>query len=178
MRTSSSHVAVQCTPSRGETVILLHLPLPVVGVSIVTERDRQQIDSLADSCARRRGIPRSICPRRPAAGMRTCCSSCEDKGARSEVIRAIGQYSEVIRSILCGPVCEWHMGGGNSRLLCTASNVVLDARPYFILYAFFYQLKTPPTAHKYPPACMRKKKVHDRKCGRAGECPGQQVAGG
>ena len=32
----------------GETVILLHLPLPVAGVSIVMERGRQQNDSLAD----------------------------------------------------------------------------------------------------------------------------------
>ena len=31
----------------GETVILLHLPLPAVGVSIVMERRRQQNDSLA-----------------------------------------------------------------------------------------------------------------------------------
>ena len=32
----------------GETVILLHPPLPLVGVSIWTERGRQQRDSLAD----------------------------------------------------------------------------------------------------------------------------------
>ena len=32
----------------GETVILLHPPLPLVGVSIVMERERQQNDSLAD----------------------------------------------------------------------------------------------------------------------------------
>ena len=31
-----------------ETVILLHPPLPLVGVSIVIERERQQNDSLAD----------------------------------------------------------------------------------------------------------------------------------
>ena len=31
-----------------ETVILLHPPLPLVGVSIVMERDRQQNDRLAD----------------------------------------------------------------------------------------------------------------------------------
>ena len=32
----------------GETVILLHPPLPSVGVSIWMERERQQTDSLAD----------------------------------------------------------------------------------------------------------------------------------
>ena len=32
----------------GETVILLHPPLPLVGVSIAMERERQQNDSLAD----------------------------------------------------------------------------------------------------------------------------------
>ena len=32
----------------GETDILLHLPLPVVGVSIVMEKGSQQNDSLAD----------------------------------------------------------------------------------------------------------------------------------
>ena len=32
----------------GETVILLHPPLPLVGVSIAMERDRQQNDSLAN----------------------------------------------------------------------------------------------------------------------------------
>ena len=32
----------------GETVILLHPPLPLVGVSIETMRERQQNDSLAD----------------------------------------------------------------------------------------------------------------------------------
>ena len=31
----------------GETVILLHPPLPLVGVSIVMERERQHNDSLA-----------------------------------------------------------------------------------------------------------------------------------
>ena len=31
-----------------QTVILLHPPLPVLGVSIVMERERQQNDSLAD----------------------------------------------------------------------------------------------------------------------------------
>ena len=31
-----------------ETVILLHPPLPVAGVSIVMERERQQNDSLVD----------------------------------------------------------------------------------------------------------------------------------
>ena len=35
-------------PSRGETVTLLHPPLPMVGVSIVMEREREQNDSLAD----------------------------------------------------------------------------------------------------------------------------------
>ena len=32
----------------GETVILLHPPLPLAGVSIAMERERQQNDSLAD----------------------------------------------------------------------------------------------------------------------------------
>ena len=32
----------------GETVILLHLPLPLVGVSIVMECERQQNDSLVN----------------------------------------------------------------------------------------------------------------------------------
>ena len=32
----------------GETVILLHPPLPLVGVSIAIERERHQNDSLAD----------------------------------------------------------------------------------------------------------------------------------
>ena len=32
----------------GETIILLHPPLPSVGVSIWMERERQQTDSLAD----------------------------------------------------------------------------------------------------------------------------------
>ena len=31
-----------------KTFILLHLPLPLVGVSIVMERERHQNDSLAD----------------------------------------------------------------------------------------------------------------------------------
>ena len=35
----------------GETVILLHPPLPLVGVSIVVERGCQQNDSLADGQA-------------------------------------------------------------------------------------------------------------------------------
>ena len=36
------------TPAVGETVILLHLPLPLVGDSIGMWRERQQNDSLAD----------------------------------------------------------------------------------------------------------------------------------
>ena len=52
------------TSAVDETVILLHPPLPSVGVSIVMERERQQNDSLARSMAtpprrtggRRRGI--------------------------------------------------------------------------------------------------------------------------
>ena len=36
----------------GETVILLHPPLPSVDVSIGTERERQQNDSVADGKAR------------------------------------------------------------------------------------------------------------------------------
>ena len=39
---AAGHLAV------GETVILLHPPLPLVGVSIVMERERQQNDSLAN----------------------------------------------------------------------------------------------------------------------------------
>ena len=35
-------------PAVGEIVILLHPPLPLVGVSIVMERECQQSDSLAD----------------------------------------------------------------------------------------------------------------------------------
>ena len=38
----------------GENVILLHLPLPILGVSIVMERGCQQNDSLADGYPRRR----------------------------------------------------------------------------------------------------------------------------
>ena len=37
----------------GETVILLHPPLPLVGVSIDMARERQQNDSLADGYGRR-----------------------------------------------------------------------------------------------------------------------------
>ena len=37
----------------GETVILLHPPLPLVGVSIETMRECQQSDSLVDGCAHR-----------------------------------------------------------------------------------------------------------------------------
>ena len=40
--TSEYHLAIS------ETVILLHPPLPLVGVSIVVERERQQNDSLAE----------------------------------------------------------------------------------------------------------------------------------
>ena len=36
----------------GETVILRHRPLPLVGDSIAMERERQQNDSLADSQSR------------------------------------------------------------------------------------------------------------------------------
>ena len=35
----------------GETVILLHTPLPLSGVSVWMERGCQQNDSLADGCA-------------------------------------------------------------------------------------------------------------------------------
>ena len=41
---SAAHGAV------GETVILLRPPLPLAGVSIAMERDRQQSDSLANGC--------------------------------------------------------------------------------------------------------------------------------
>ena len=38
----------------GEAVVLLHPPLPLVGVSIETMRERQQNDSLADGCPHHR----------------------------------------------------------------------------------------------------------------------------
>ena len=41
----------------GETVILLHLPLPVVGVSIAMEIERQQNDSLANGYTRSNFVP-------------------------------------------------------------------------------------------------------------------------
>ena len=45
----SHRLAVGIDLAVGETVILLHAPLPVVGVSIVMERECQQNDrSLAD----------------------------------------------------------------------------------------------------------------------------------
>ena len=37
----------------GETVILLHPPVHLAGVSIAVERERQQNDSLANGCASR-----------------------------------------------------------------------------------------------------------------------------
>ena len=43
---STSICGVQ--PAVGETVILLHPPLPLVGASMAMERERQQKDSLAD----------------------------------------------------------------------------------------------------------------------------------
>ena len=38
----------------GETVMLVHLPLHLAGVSIAMERERQQNDSLADGHSHRR----------------------------------------------------------------------------------------------------------------------------
>ena len=49
----------------GETVILLHPPLPSVGISIETMRECQQIDSLADGYQRPR-------PDRPALRRLRC----------------------------------------------------------------------------------------------------------
>ena len=41
----------------GETVILLHLPVPLVGVSIVMERERQQNDSLVRGYVHQPAVP-------------------------------------------------------------------------------------------------------------------------
>ena len=40
--------AVQAVVAIGETVVLLHLPLPLAGVSIGMQEGRQQNDSLTD----------------------------------------------------------------------------------------------------------------------------------
>ena len=40
--------ALEAAVAVGETVILLHPPPPLVGVSVAMERERQQNDSLAD----------------------------------------------------------------------------------------------------------------------------------
>ena len=71
-KTSAAAVARSSPPARsiaaacavGESsVILLHPPLPLVGVSIVVERERQHNDSLADGYSRRRSVQRR--PHRP-----------------------------------------------------------------------------------------------------------------
>ena len=48
LQDTSATVHVQAGAAVGETVILLHPPLPLVAVSIAMERERQQNDSLAD----------------------------------------------------------------------------------------------------------------------------------
>ena len=45
---SCRHTAGEGRIAVGETVILLHPPLPLVGISIAMERERQQTDSLAN----------------------------------------------------------------------------------------------------------------------------------
>ena len=77
-RSADSHrPAAQATPTRlavGEIVILLHPPLPLVGVSIWTERGCQQNDSLADGYTR---------PHTPDAHRSRCHAKNRSRSTRS-----------------------------------------------------------------------------------------------
>ena len=60
-----------CTLAVDETVILLHPPLPLVGVSIAMERERQQNDILVNGyCTRGEVLQVCINPRMPGRVLR------------------------------------------------------------------------------------------------------------
>ena len=63
-----------------ETVILLHLPLPLVGVSIVMEGERQQNDSLVNGYHRvaELPVPEQLAPGRGRTAARAECSGSKD----------------------------------------------------------------------------------------------------
>ena len=69
----------------GETVILLHPPPHLVGVSIVMERNRQQNDSLADgyTVIKGGGGPCCCCQLRL---LETACAALESQRRRREAV--------------------------------------------------------------------------------------------